>query len=65
MTLLAGNPLCLVNGEEASIMAGATVPTAQLHSDYPDGDGLIHGSYKTHIATADNSNPIDIAVTLS
>ena len=65
MTLLAGNPLCLVNGEEASIMAGATVPTAQLASSFPDGDVIIHESFKSAIATASTTNPNNLAVTLS
>ena len=64
MTLLAGYPLRLVNGEEASILDGATVPPTALDGSTPDGDALINGSYKSLIITADNSNPVDVAVEL-
>ena len=50
MALLASNLLRLVNAEEASIMAGATVPSAQLPNHTPEGDVFIHGSYKSFIA---------------
>ena len=63
MALLATNPLRLVNAEEASIMAGATVPTNL--SGGSDGDEFIHGSYKSFIKTSDNSNPVDAKVNLS
>ena len=64
MTFLAGNPLSLVNGEEATIMTDATVPTA-LKFQTPNGDVLINGSYKAIIATENETNPVDAAVILS
>ena len=45
-------------------MAGATVPTA-LWSATPDGDVIIHNSYKSFIVTASYTNPIDAAIALS
>ena len=65
MALLVGGLLGQVNAEESSIMAGATVPTAQLHSVSPDGDVLIHNSYKSYIWTASGTNPVDAAIALS
>ena len=46
-------------------MAGATVDPAQLHSQSPDGDVFIHGSYKSYIRIESETNPIDAKVTLS
>ena len=66
MVLLAGNPIRLVNGEEASIMIDATVPTAQLAANLtPEGDVFINGSYKSFIRTASRTNPVDAAVDFS
>jgi len=65
MALLFGDRLSLVKAEESSIMAGATVPTAQLYSGTPDGDVIIHNSYKSFIKTASNTNPVDAAIALS
>ena len=61
--LLAGNPVRLINAEEASIMTGANVPTAMVYST-PDGNILINGSYKSYIGTESNTSPVDAAVDL-
>ena len=68
LTLLAINPARLVNGEEASILDGATVPTTALKLEStPVGDVILTGSYKSYIyrpdiLAPDPINPIDIAV---
>ena len=64
MTLLASNSLRLVNGEEASIITNATVPTTQLHTNFGSSDVFLNGSYKTFITTASSSNPADVVVVL-
>ena len=66
MTLLAGNPLRLVNGEEASIMTGATIDPAQLKAPFfTTGDVILTGSYKSYAYTASASAPTDFAIALS
>ena len=65
VTLLAVNPLGLANAEEASIMTGATVDSAQLHSYTPSGDVIINGSFKSFISTASSTNPVDAQIVLS
>ena len=66
MTLLAGNPIRLVNGEEASIMTGATIDPAQLKTAFtPSGDVILTGSYKSYAYTESASTPVDFAIALS
>ena len=63
MTLLAGNPVRLVNGEEASILDGATVPIAP--NDWTgDVNKLINGSYKSYIKTKSKTNPVFATIDL-
>ena len=65
MALLFGGRLSQVKAEESSIMTLATV-TSALHSAYtPVGDVIINGSYKSFIAAASNTNPVDVEITLS
>ena len=53
-----------VKAEEASILEGATVPTA-LDSRTPDGDVFLNGSFKSTISSLSTSNPVDIEAVLA